>query len=376
MATAVDETVPTAFRLGWLVGHLYHDTRHLAAHPAADPPAELPARLPDPSGLAGNGYAALQLAQIKRERDALVTAGLTLTDVSDLEAALSDSGQTGDERRGALYCLDTTWLKEIAGQRFSTARAYGLGRSLQDTTRAQISDRSVSTLFNRYRISELSSWLDDLEPDLATENIFAVKSSLHSWTRWVEQHAPGDSTDHAADAAGPDSTDAKCDSESRAGNSVAPPAPDQADAQLRGTLYRQGTIWFSLLGSGTNPSSYVIAENYVDAAKDLLQVSGELARGVGWRLWLAMLAIVLTVVALVVVATTTLNGGSQAATIVAAILAGAGLSWKAVGATVGATVKRLEHPLWEAEQRLTIAAATTRLPANDKPSGRPPKLQG
>jgi len=57
MAATIDETVASGFKLGWLVGHLYHDTRSLAARPTTAPPAQLPPRLPDPSGLPGNGYA-------------------------------------------------------------------------------------------------------------------------------------------------------------------------------------------------------------------------------------------------------------------------------------------------------------------------------
>ena len=378
MATTVDETVASGFKLGWLVGHLYHDTKSLSAKPRTGPPESLPPRLPDPSGLPGDGYAKLQLAQIKREHDALVAAGLTLTGTDDLETALDAADENGDKRRAVLYALDTTWLTELAAQRFTTSRAYQLGRSLQDTTHAQPADDSLSDLFNRYRISELSSWLDDLEPDLPANSGFAVKSSLHAWTRWVEQHATakpsqaGDSETATSTVTDPEPVpEPKPDA---AATVTQPGGESPTVAQLRGTLYRQGTIWFSLLGSSTDPFNFVIADNYVDAAKALLHRTTDLSQGISRRWWIAMTSVVLGVVALVAIAAATLSGGSRAATIIAAILAGAGVSWKAVGATIGATVKRLEHPLWEAEQRLAVAAAATRLPLDDKPSGQPPTI--
>ncbi|HEY8722233.1 MAG TPA: hypothetical protein VIL92_00065 [Gaiellaceae bacterium] len=378
MAATIDETVASGFKLGWLVGHLYHDTRSLAARPTTAPPAQLPPRLPDPSGLPGNGYAKLQLAQTKREHDTLVAAGLTLTGTDDLETALDAADKSGDERRAALYTLDATWLTELAAQRFTTSRAYQLGRSLQDTTHAQASDNSLDELFNRYRISELSSWLDDLEPQLPANSAFAVKSSLHAWTRWVEQHAPPpprQDRDTQTDAP-PLSTPEphpEPTPEPTPTTSIAA-GEDPTAAQLRGTLYRQGTIWFSLLGSNTDPFNFVIAENYVDAAKALLHRTTNIGQGISRRWWIAMTMVVVGVIALVAIAAATLSGGSRAATIIAAILAGAGVSWKAVGATIGATVKRLEHPLWNAEQRLAVAAAATRLPSDDKASGRPPAI--
>lgn len=370
VATTPDQTVPSAFRLGWLVGHLYHDKSSLSAKPATLPPTELPPRLPDPSGLPGTGYAELQLAQIKCEHDALATAGLQLAATGDLETALT-TVEDGEKRRGILYALDQTWLTELAEQRFKASRAYQLGRSLEDTTHAQWSDGTLTKLFNRYRISELSSWLDDLEQDLPTDNAFAVKSSLHAWTRWIEGlTAPEPERVEAL----PTMADPEPAPDSHYATDI-PTGEKPTDAQLRGTLYRQGTIWLSLLGANTDPSTYVIAQNYVDAAKTLLSRCTELARGVGRTWWIAMTALLVAVAAVVTVAVETLSGGSRAATIIAAILAGAGVSWKAVGATIGATIKRLEEPLWKAEQRLTIAAATTRLPADDKSSGRPPEIR-
>lgn len=57
-------------------------------------------------------------------------------------------------------------------------------------------------------------------------------------------------------------------------------------------------------------------------------------------------------IGVVVLAEIYLTGTSRAATIITAILADAGISWKAVGATIGSTAKKLVGPLWETEQRL------------------------
>jgi quinol monooxygenase YgiN len=298
--------------------------------------------------------AKLRLAEVDRARQDLTAGGASLADTKAVAEALSNKASNRAARRQEIYALHETWLVELTGFSFDLGTAFGLGRALAETCREPSAEDLLDAKFNRGRVSVLSGWLDDLAVSFPKYSAFAVKSSLHAWTRWFE-----------ALAAPPEKR--------RFSLRKKPEQPVLAKPELVApALERQGKIWFSLLGAGASPQVFLIAENYVDAAANLIQRSGELARAFrkGWALTLVVMLV--GVVAVVLVAIFFLQGSSRAATVIAAVVGGAGISWKAIGTTIGSIAKKLEGPLWEAEVRLAVAAAATRLPHPAKGSGAPP----
>jgi hypothetical protein len=348
--TTADPNVVAAFRLGWLLESLYLAREDLVVAPPAGPPSRLPAELPGESTLNGNLRAQLVLAEAEEAREVLVNGASLPSDASPLAdtgavlAALADPQSDAEHRLAAIFQLHQQLLSQLSAASFVLGRAYGLGRALAETALLPSDAVSLRNQFNPERGIVLSGWLDDLAESFPTYASFAVKASLHAWTRWAE--------------------DPVMDGQGRLGHRAGARHQTLENAASSALLYlhRQGHLWFSLLAAEASPGQFLIAENYVDAAGRMIRRSGRLAWSFvrGWIVGLLLL--VAAIAATVWGVTHYLHGASEAAAIVAAVVGGAGVSWRAVGATLGATAKRLEEPLWEAEVASAIALATIRLP--------------
>lgn len=130
------------------------------------------------------------------------------------------------------------------------------------------------------------------------------------------------------------------------------------------TLARQGEIWRSLL-SGEKAGRDMLDFSDYEAAADLMfQRSGAIVRKfvrVHRVAAAVLLGVVVAAIALIVVA----SGVSQVVAGIAALLASAGVTWKAVSTALGNVAVEIGRPLWGAEIDLALAKAITKLPPEE-----------
>lgn len=112
--------------------------------------------------------------------------------------------------------------------------------------------------------------------------------------------------------------------------------------------------------------------DYVRAAQNLIRRTSRLAWNFvqGW--WALLLAALLLIWITATIIVSFLHGGSQTAVAIVAILGGLGISWKAIGATLGKMITRVEQPLWHFELAESIAVAATWVPEPPPPPDEPP----
>jgi hypothetical protein len=333
------DPVGVAFRLGWHVAELY--ARDIARQqPAA--PERPPHALPGLSALSRHDRDLLLAAQIEADvhvlAPELAAAGITPADCSTLVAGLQDLAQSEAAVKLALYEFHRELLTQLWAADFRLGKAYGLGRSLSDTSLLpSIHDAaSFGHSFDVYRIGQLSSWLDDLGSTFPDHAAQAVRQSLESWRAWAAAWtAPAD------------------------GGSERPaPVSDDVDRLLR----EQGRLWRELLSGEKEPADLLAPADYIAAAEQMLVHTRALAKEFVRRRWLPIAVAAAVFAGLIAVIAHFTSGGSQAAGIIATTLGTLGVSWKAVGATLGKLLRRVEQPLWDNELARAAAAAVDRTP--------------
>jgi hypothetical protein len=153
-----------------------------------------------------------------------------------------------------------------------------------------------------------------------------------------------------------------------------PQTPEQlGDVDGLTRLLRDQTrLWRSLLSGEKRPEDLLGPSDYVRAAQNLIRLTS----GLAWKFvqsWWALLLLALLVISLTAtIIVSFLHGDSQTAVAIVAILGGLGISWKAIGATLGKMITRVEQPLWRVELAESIAVAATWVPDPPPPPDEPP----
>jgi hypothetical protein len=333
---AADPNVQLAFRLGWHVAELYHGD----LPPPTGGVDEPPATLPGVSDLAAHARAELVLREIRAElhllAEAAKLAGVRLSSSKEVADALDATSHQAKQVKLKILKLHETLLRDLSAADFRFGKAYGLGRALAETALLPSREKpeAYKTQFAHFRVWTISDWLDDLESAFPSQAAPAVRRGLQAWEEWIKPHT-------AEDLAG----------------------IEGLTRRLRG----QTRLWRALLSGEKRPEDLLQPPDYIRAAQNLISETSRLTWSFvrGW--WIVILAALLVIWIWAGVIIGFLHGGSKTAAAIVAIIAGLGVSWKAVGATLGKVITRVEQPLWRLELAESIALAATRLPEKPPP---------
>ncbi|HEX4255651.1 MAG TPA: hypothetical protein VH089_11215 [Streptosporangiaceae bacterium] len=318
--------VCAAVSLGWQVAKLYHSPVHAGA--AADP--RRGPRLPGISGFPD----ATRSKWLAEQVDATVAALLPMppgpvTDaLGRVIGLLGDTGRSRDATLDAVFTLHCRLLESLTVADFRLGKAYGLGRSLAETTlvpAAAAADDlagAFGELLSPGRVATIKDWLVELKTMLPDHAAYAVSAGLTDWQQWV----------------------------------AAARAADWRGAQLE--MRVQGQLWRGLITGEKAAADMLNLSGYLAAARQIAKRAIIAAR---WPILIALLA-----TAGVIVAVLTLHSVSPTARLVA------GLAWiggtlaaafKASGSLLGSAVKGAEGWLWQTELDESVATVATRMPS-------------
>ncbi|HEY4826922.1 MAG TPA: hypothetical protein VIH85_09140 [Solirubrobacteraceae bacterium] len=314
-----DEKVWVAFALGWQLAELYRPDRRRTTPPVAEDD------LPGLGRFTVDEWTHLGLDQVQagitKLQEAITGAGLDVPDAETFAASVPSITDPA-ERSEKIREFHVGLLSTLTAADFRLGKAYGLGRALADTTRHPNDFREE---LKPGRMANLMEWTLDLATAFQPHASHAVAASMDAWSTWSTGTTSGD------------------------------------DAAVLRTLAAQGRTWRSLLSGEKRASSVLETGDYVKAGEGLVERSKSL---VGQFLhhywWLAGLIALLFVGGIAVI----LIGGNARSLVTGAatILAGLGLTWKGVGATLGTAAARLEEPVWGAELDAVISSRITNLP--------------
>jgi hypothetical protein len=263
---------------------------------------------------------------------------LELPSLDELLSQLDGTEPQEQELRRGLLELHHVLLSTLTAADGCVGQAYALGRALADTSLRPSPARPqlFGEKFARHRIANLCGTLEDLESLFPDHAAHAVRNSLMCWRDWVARQAVD-------------------------GTRV-----ELSDQTVTQVLRDQGRVWRALLAGERQPQDLLHSGHYIRAAINLV----EQMRVLVWqfiRIWGRLLLPAVLVLAAVLVAVFAfLTGGSEAAGAVAAIIAGAGVSWKAIGSTLGRALTLAEGPVWRTEIGTSIDAAVDRTDELDR----------
>lgn len=159
--------------------------------------------------------------------------------------------------------------------------------------------------FKAARIGTLCEWLDDLASSFPPHAAPAVRFGLGEWSDWVADPEVGGSRAYL----------------------------ENGGRKLTLAVHGQGRLWRGLLSGEKRPEDLLAAQDYVAAAHRLIGRTASLV-GQCLREWIGVIVVALLALVLLLAAVFAfLDGNPEGAATLAAILAGLGLSWKALGAT-------------------------------------------
>jgi hypothetical protein len=292
-----------AFSLGWQMAEVYRPDRRSGPRPGA--PDDLP------------GISALQPAELQAVGLYQVQAGITKLKASIMSAGLAvpnaegfaDSTRATADRKARLKAIrdfHVTLLTTLTAADFRLGKAYGLGRALADTTRLPPDWRRE---LETHRIGTLTGWVRELSSALAPHAAHPVAQSLEAWGIRAETKN-GD------------------------------------EPKVRAELAAQGRKWRSLLSGEKQATEVLEASDYLRAGMGMLKGNLSLAiKFLGSYGWLVLIAVALLGAGIGLIAST--GSGVAAGLGSASIFTSLGLSWKAIGTSLGRTGARAEEPLWE-----------------------------
>jgi hypothetical protein len=324
-----DPHVATAFALGWQIAELYRP----------DSPSHVPpANLEDLPGIGKLDEAQRQRIALRQVQAALAKLAEPMEkghvaepDLAELETCLMQPTDAGTQQ-DAVRKLHVELLESLTAADFRLGKAYGIGRSLADTTRNPASAETLLAELEPHRIAQLRERIDDLATALPAHAGHGVSISL---ARWTERLFPTERPET------PGTTHEAGDQLERASEALP-------------VLERQGQLWRALLSGEKSGPDMLRTRNYIDAVWRLLR-----------RYWpLIALVLLLFVGGLTYI----IIEGSKTAFVagVSAIVASFGLTWKGVGSTLGAAGAKAELHIWGGEIDTAIADAVTLLAPQQK----------
>jgi hypothetical protein len=320
---APDPRVAAAFALGWQIAVLFRPHRRRTASTASEEDLPSLARL-DEADVVQLGLSQVKVALGKLYQP-VADSGLSLPDVDAVRTAVANA-EDQEARSTAIRTLHVELVAALSAVDFRLGKAYGLGRALADTCRNPTNMRVLRAEFSPPRTAAMVAWTDDLASAFPPHAGHSVCASLSRWGAWVAS---------ASDDAGVPET--------------------------WRLLRRQGDLWRALLSGEKLGTDMLEIDNYLDAAGRLFKrMRGIVARFLV-RFPLSALAVLALFVGGIVLILAEQNSAATAAGL-GTIFASLGISWKAIGGSVGRLLGTLEHPLWGAEIDMAITDAITLLP--------------
>jgi len=322
--------LPSAFTVGWLIAEL-HGPKTTAGRAAARGP------LPTVNELGRADHIELALQQL----DALLLQPLGAAVAphgSDRPVSTTTLHNLGKAHPfdPAAFCaaveqIHTDLLIRLTVADRRLGSAYILGRSLFDTcwlarTRADFVEK-----FNKYRLSNLQSWLGDLAGGLQPLSAAAVSQSLGHWAAWVEEV-----NDQATwDRYGP---------------------------SVQRAARAQGEHWRALLAGDTSPKSLLTPEAFVEAGEAALRRAVTILRGIVVHFWAPLLIITLLTAVSVAIVLADAAGTARVWGSLVTLAAGFGVTAKSAQSTAKSLASEASAPLLQATQADAIGWAVTWLP--------------
>jgi hypothetical protein len=285
--------------------------------------------------------------------------------------ATVQSADGADERRTAyrqaLADLHAVLLATLTAAGSSYGKAYGLGRALADTTRPDQAADDLAESFQRSRVGQLYTWLDDLASLLPANSARAVALSLTWWQQGVAAATAGGKLSAAERPAtypgGPALPPWK-----RATAVLAPGSkmarPADADPppieQLAAAAARQGTLWLHVLDGEKQCTDMLTQQDYIRAGERLARRWAGLAlRMVRTMPWLLIVLALLLAGVILVLVSIPGSAVARTATGTAAIAGTLSAIWKLIQSRLGSIASQIEQPLWGAELNTAAAEAIT-----------------
>lgn len=326
--------VGAAFTVGWQFALLY-DLRELpAARPVA--PAQ-PDHLPGARG---------DMSDHERLMGCLARAEVALAgldvrapgSLGRVREVVSDPTCERPRRRDALLECYRDLRNLLAGGEPCLLTAFSLGQALGDTYYLPKAHdvEQLREVLRFYRVKGICDSLSDLEEVLPPGAAAAVRHSLMRWQAWARE------TFGTKDK----------------------PSGRDFDDRSANLLIEQAEVTRRLITGEQAPQALLGPDDYVAAASLLLRRSRGIAARFAREWWPSLLLILLVSGGLIVAAIVFApSEATKAAAVIAAIVGALGISWKAVGATLGRTLSRVEAELWKVVVGETIGEAATKAPS-------------
>jgi hypothetical protein len=309
-----------AFQLGWDMSRLYHVASVRRPYRYTSN-AKLPAQRDFGGPLNTERRLAAVAAGLRRLEDSFERSGLACPSLTRL-LSLYTGGATKEELREAIYRLHVEVLISLQAADARLGSAYNVGRVFADT--ATPSDLEVlKERFSFHRVQGLRNELAQLAASFPAHAARGVSDSLCIWQSLLGSRFQQSS----------------------------PKGPE-------GALPRQAEIWRGLLSGERVATDRLEVEDYVDAAKRLVDEAATVAWGVAKSYKWALL-VGFGVAAAGLAAAIVVGGAGAVIGGIAAAASALGVSWKGVASTLTALGDHLRAPVWGAELDLAVAQAIT-----------------
>jgi hypothetical protein len=288
-------------------------------------------------------------------------------------AATIEAGEGAASRwqayRKALSKLHVDLLVTLTAAAPSYGKAYGLGRSLADTTCPHKTPEQLATAFERHRVEQIYVWLDELASLFPEHAARAVAQSLDWWQKAVTAAATGSPLSTNAIPATYLTSQPSQRSGRQKARAVLPPRHQHA--QVSGTVppaievlavavVRQGTVWRAVLDGDKRCTDLLNSADYLRAGDRLAHhyahLAGRALRTMPWLILLLLLLLVTIVLVLVFIPGSAVARTATAAATIAGTLSGI---WKILRTRITPVAAQLEGPLWGTELNTATAEAVT-----------------
>jgi hypothetical protein len=332
--------VVLAFGLGWNVSRLY----------ASGQPCEPSVRIWSKDWPLVDGHRLLRFERTKIWLDSALASRsrlcetfsalrIELPDPQRLRTAYSKAA-TAEEFHKAVYLFDMSLVQCLKAGSEQLARAYSLGRSLENLKRVEGPKQTQKALRDQ-KVRALQDTLRDLNPWFPSHAASAVSISLGWWAHVV--HLDGIWADGSASA-----------------------------PRIREILTRQVDRWRDLLVGETQGMSQLRDEDYVQAAVNMARRSQGIASQL-LRPFAPTIAVVAGLALLGIAAIVLLPGVGKIVAGFSALAIALGLTWKGLNGALNELAGRLRGPLWQREidtriaSRIDMAASVPGLPDDGEP---------
>jgi hypothetical protein len=243
-----------------------------------------------------------------------------------LRACAAASAQ---ERADKASEIDATAFAILGAVDFRLGKGYAVGRSLMRLATPPATGKLGEHL-GMTQVAPLAAALDDLTTALPAHAGHAVRASIEEWALTVDDEGSG---------------------------------RDQTDVKLRPLLARQGVLWQTVLTGEKAAHEMLEIDDYLDAAQRLSVRVRSIVRSFLRRFWPLVSLIVLLFAGSIALLVSS-DGNASALAGAGGLLASFGLSWRAVGTSVGRVLSKVEQPLWGAELDVAVTRAITLIKPN------------